>query len=283
MQDNKHSTIDPKKSQPESTALIERHEIIEDRPIEQILTEDFIARFEKQADLYQKRYLPICLKLTNEADWVNHGDQKTPRYSLQASGAEKVATPLGIVWDRPAVIKHEREDDEGKYYEYEVEGIIHSRVLMRYGWFTGNCSSRDKFFNARGYFDEGDIRKAAFSNWLVNGITRLAGIRNPIMAMLQAAGLKPEEITRVDYSGRRTEEDDQRLISDAQRKRLFAITKDKGVRTEALKAHLSTFGYMSTQDIKRLHYDAIVEWVQKGGPSPAPQPVPTQSGQGGLL
>jgi len=142
---------------------IERPEIVEDIPFETIITEAFIAKLEKAAILYQDRYLPVCVRLTNEADWINHSkDPEKPKFSLQSSGAEKVATPLGIVWDRPVVHKHLREDERGSYYEYEVEGIMQSRLLQRYGWFTGNCSSRDQFFTARpqGY-DEGDIRKAA--------------------------------------------------------------------------------------------------------------------------
>ena len=250
---------------------LERPEIIEDAPIEQIITEDFIARFEKQAELYQNRYLPICLKLTNEADWVSHAKD---RYYLQASGAEKVCTPLGIQWDRPVVTKHEREDERGKFYEYEVEGIVHSRILARYGWFTGNCSSRDQFFTARGHFDEGDIRKAAFSNWIVNAVTRLAGLRNPTTGMLQKAGLKPEEIQRIDYSGRRTPEQDTQVISDAQRKRLWAIGKATGTTDEQMRVWLfDAYEIKSSSDITRGQYDEIVAKVQAGEAKKQPDPA----------
>ena len=91
---------------------LEKHEIVEDAPVEQVITEDFIAKFEKQAELYQNRYLPICLKLTNENDWVSHAVGK---FYLQSSGAEKICNPLGIVWDAPIVVKHERKDDKGDF------------------------------------------------------------------------------------------------------------------------------------------------------------------------
>lgn len=245
---------------------LERAEIIEDAPLEQIITEDFIARFEKQAHLYQDRYLPICLRLTNEADWINHGKAEAPKYSLQASGAEKVCNPLGIVWDRPVVVKHERKDNSGEYYEYEIEGIVQSRVLRRFGWFTGNCSSRDPFFNARGHFDEGDIRKAAFSNWLVNAVTRLAGIRNPTPEMLNKAGLQSARIGRIDYSGRQKPEQDKQPISEAQRKRLWAICKNQHVGDDALRVYLhGKYGYTSTSDITRDKYEGICAWAERGG------------------
>lgn len=245
---------------------IERSEIVEDAPVEQIITEDFIKAFDKQAELYQNRYLPICLRLTNEADWINHGKAEAPRYSLQASGAEKVCNPLGIVWDRPAVVKHECEDEKGKFYEYEIEGIVQCRVLKRYGWFTGNCSSRDQFFNARGHFDEGDIRKAAFSNWIVNAVTRLAGIRNPTPMMLEKAGLVPSKITAIDYSGRRTPEKEGESISEAQGKRLWAICKSQNVAEEALRIYLfEGYKIKSTSEITRKDYDKICAWAQRGG------------------
>lgn len=244
----------------------EREEIVEDAPVEQIITEDFIKAFEKQAELYQNRYLPICLRLTNEADWVNHGRADAPRYSLQASGAEKVCNPLGIVWDRPAVVKHERDDEKGKFYEYEIEGIVKCRVLQRYGWFTGNCSSRDPFFNARGRFDEGDIRKAAFSNWIVNAVTRLAGIRNPTGWMLEKAGLAPAKIQSIDYGAARSPEQAAGVVSEPQLKRLFAIQKEHKVNDESVRVHIfEKYGYKSRNEITRAHYDAIVAWVQKGG------------------
>ncbi len=245
---------------------VERFEVIEEAPIQQVITEDFVERLERAADLYQTRYLPVCLKLTNVADWINHGTREKPRFSLQSSGAEKIGNPFGMMWDRPIVTKHEREDDKGKFYEYEIEGIIKTNVLRRYGWFTGNCSSRDVFFNARGRFDEGDIRKAAFSNWLVNGITRLAGIRNPTSEMLQKAGLDPNKIEVIDYSGRKTPEAEQGTISDAQGKRLWAICKSQNVGEEALRVHLlDNYDLKSSKDIKRRDYDTIIAWAQAGG------------------
>ena len=268
-----------------TTALerIDRQEIVEDAPIEQIITEEFISKLEKASELYQNRYLPICFKLTNEADWVNHGKHDKPKFSLQASGAEKLCTPLGIVWDRPAVIKHERSDDNGPFYEYEVEGIVKCGVLRRWGWFTGNCSSRDQFFAARGRFDEGDIRKAAFSNWIVNAVTRMAGIRNPSMELLKKAGLNPDKVESIDYSGRRTPEQDTTLISEAQRKRLWAIAKSKGVGEDAVK---QKFGLASFNEIKRGDYDHIVKWVEDGakpespaGPAETATPSPSAASE----
>lgn len=260
---------------------IDKHEIVEDAPITQVITEEFIAKFEKQAELYQEKYLPICLKLTNENDWVSHAPGK---FYLQSSGAEKVCNPLGIVWDSPIVTKREMQDELGPYYEIEVQGIIQSRVLKRYIWTPGNCSSRDQFFIARSgggkkpsdpeynreneilarqRIEEGEIRKAAYSNWIVNGVTRLAGIRNPTAAMLEKAGLKPDHIQRIDYSGRRTPEADSSKISEAQGKRLWAIAKQHEVTDFSLRSYLSEHYKVATiNDILRKDYEAICKWAE---------------------
>ncbi|HEY1244515.1 MAG TPA: hypothetical protein VGF29_06745 [Hyphomicrobiaceae bacterium] len=245
---------------------LERHEVIEDAPLDTVITEDFITRLEIAADLYQKRYLPLALRLTNEGDWIRHEGRGGARFSLQASGAEKLCNPFGIVWDRPIVTKHAREDAAGAYYEYEVEGIVKAGALRRWGWFTGNCSSRDQFFTARGRFDEGDIRKAAFSNFLVNGVARLIGIRNPTAEMLTAAGLNLERVVAPDYSGkssRTVEQGASDTISEAQAKRFWAIARDKGWDEGAIAGLLAEFKLTRSTDIPRRMYDELVGLVSK--------------------
>jgi len=53
-------------------------------------------------------------------------------------------------------------------------------------------------------------------------------------------------------------------ISEAQAKRLFAISKAKGWTTDGLKAHLAAFGYDHSRDIVRAHYDDIIASLEQG-------------------
>lgn len=80
---------------------------------------------------------------------------------------------------------------------------MHSRTLKRYGWFVGECTSRDQFFTAKGGFeperDKHLIRNSALTNWRVNGVCRLAGMRNPDPDTLKAAGLDVSKIPAIDY------------------------------------------------------------------------------------
>lgn len=54
------------------------------------------------------------------------------------------------------------------------------------------------------------------------------------------------------------------VISDAQRKRLFAIAKGKQWTDEDIKKLLATKGYTSSKDVKVRDYDAIVKVVETG-------------------
>lgn len=54
-------------------------------------------------------------------------------------------------------------------------------------------------------------------------------------------------------------------ITEAQRKRLFAIATEIGWSTSELKVFLESLGYRSTNDIPRLDYDRVVLLVQSGG------------------
>ena len=52
------------------------------------------------------------------------------------------------------------------------------------------------------------------------------------------------------------------IISEAQRKRLFAISKEAGKSTEQVKAILAVYGYGSTTDIARADYELICNEIQ---------------------
>jgi hypothetical protein len=176
--------------------------IVEEAPLALILTDEGIKQFEAQVEFY-RRFITACYKLTQPAHWVNHGSATEPKYSLQGPGAEALSTPLGIYEDPPIIREVKRHDDKGEFYAFEVEGIMHSRTLKRYGWFVGECTSRDQFFTAKGGFeperDKHLIRNSALTNWRVNGVCRLAGMRNPDPETLKAAGLDLSKVPAIEY------------------------------------------------------------------------------------
>ena len=248
------------------TAL-DRVDVLDDAPaLVQVITDQWLTQFEKQVSLYG-RYLSACMRLTNTGDWINQGG----KYFLQCSGAEKLANPLGITWAQPFVERQEHEDDKGKFYGYLVSGIVESRTLKRSGWFLGTANSRDQFFNANRNWNPsegaGDILKSAYSNFVVNAVTRLAGIRNPSPEMLKQAGIDLGQVGAIDYGGGAKHEGQASdKISEAQRKRFYSLAKKAGWDDEPLKAWLTkTYGWEHSADITKAKYDEVCQKVQETG------------------
>lgn len=58
------------------------------------------------------------------------------------------------------------------------------------------------------------------------------------------------------------------FISDAQKKRLYAIYKGAGITDDQMQDYLlRTYGLKASKDIKRADYNAICEWASSGGNS----------------
>lgn len=221
-----------------------------------------IATAEKQVEVL-KKVLGIAVKRTNPTDWL---DQNGKPY-LTSSGAEKLMPLFGVSLNSTAYEKKYFEDDKGQYYIYHYKGTF----FWKGGSIEaiGACSSRDKFFAWNSYdktyktlgeVDDINIMKAAYSNMMVNGITRLLGIRNLTWEVLDGLGVKKDHAAKVEYKNGHT---DFTLISEAQRKRLFAIAASKKMSEEKLKEHLKTkYGITTSKEIRREFYDDIVLWVE---------------------
>lgn len=147
--------------------------------------------------------MAASLKMTNHHDWVSHGSGDKSRPYLCASGAEKIAR-MGVTVSGIRSKKEWDEDEKGRYYIYSYTGIftIAGRSLEA----IGTCTSRDKFFAVRdgkfqplGDVDQTNIMKSAYSNMMVNGITRLLGMRSATWEDLKAAGINTDAIQKVEY------------------------------------------------------------------------------------
>jgi hypothetical protein len=145
----------------------------------------------------------MALKVTNAGDWV---DQSGKPY-LFVSGSEKVANLFNISWriDEPVV-----DTEADGHFTYTLRGVfsIPGRSISA----EGSRSSKDPFFKQYDWnngvktekpisaIDRRDVRMAALTNLLGNGITRLLGIRNLSYDDLEKyAGITKEMIGMVDY------------------------------------------------------------------------------------
>lgn len=151
----------------------------------------------------------VSLKLTNRHDWTDQGGKPY----LQVSGAEKIARMFGISW---RISEPEKEFTEGGHYSFTYKGyfsLAGATIEV-----IGTRSSKDGFFKKYDYsqkdengkgiktelpaseIDTGDVKKAAYTNCIGNGIVRLLGLRNLTYEDLEKfAQITPDMIDKVGY------------------------------------------------------------------------------------
>jgi len=160
------------------------------------------------------RLIRAALAITRPGDWVNLGGQPY----LCASGAEKIARLFGIGWKDIKMIEEQREDEKGMWYLFTCEGTFFMNDIAIRA--IGTSSTRAKFFGwVKGKLkplDEVDIpsvKKAAYTNCIVNGITRLIGLRKMTWDDLRAAKIDVNKIPKVDYKIAKSEGVETKQVS----------------------------------------------------------------------
>lgn len=157
---------------------------------------DNIIYLAERADKYiaaMNKIMTAALKITNELDWCLIGGQP---YLLE-SGATKVARLFGIsiqVIGNPTI---EVDRDGYKTYTYRARFMLRDQYVEC----EGSRSASEDFFAGKGKtkkpdeIDDRDVKMAAYTNCVNNGIKRLIpNLRNIDVATLEAAGLKVSEI-----------------------------------------------------------------------------------------
>lgn len=160
---------------------------------------DNILYLAEKADKYieaMNKIMTAALKITNELDWVLIGG--TPY--LQESGATKVARLFGIsiqLIGNPVI---ERDNEGYKTYTYKARFMLRDQFIEC----EGSRSMKEDFFAKAGKdkpikkpdeIDERDVKMAAYTNCLNNGVKRLIpNLRNIDIATLEKAGLDTKKI-----------------------------------------------------------------------------------------
>lgn len=156
---------------------------------------DNILRLADKADAYidaMNRIMDAALKITNELDWVLIGGKPY----LQESGATKVARLFGIsikLIGNPLI----ECDSEGyKTYTFRARFMFNDQFVecegsrsMREDFFAGKPDENGKIKKPDA-IDERDVKMAAYTNCINNGIKRLIpNLRNIDVDTLERAGL----------------------------------------------------------------------------------------------
>ena len=180
--------------------LVQSHGVVTNAADVPVLADDHIIAIAETAERRveaMSRIKRAALKVTNANDWTNQGGKPY----LQVSGSEKIARLFGISWriDEPVLY------DEGEgHYSYTYKGYF--RLGGAEIEAIGSRSSKDPFFSKRSgsnvppsEIDRNNVKKAAYTNLLGNGITRLLGIRNMTWEDLSGTGIESSNLSKVEY------------------------------------------------------------------------------------
>ena len=166
---------------------------------------DNILYLAEKAEQYieaMNRIMDAALKITNELDWVLIGGKPY----LQESGTTKVARLFGISIQLIGQPQVEFDADGYKTFTYKARFMLKDQFIEC----EGSRSMKDDCFASAGKnkdgnpnpikkpdaIDERDVKMAAYTNCLNNGIKRLIpNLRNIDVATLERAGLDVNKIS----------------------------------------------------------------------------------------
>lgn len=208
----------------------------------------------------------------NPQDFVRHFAGGKESFYLQATGCRKIRGFFGVYMrDRQITVTPEKDG----HYTYEVYGVAGSEFFDRLmGTHTtggtlidvfGSRSSSDPFFSKNDRVpDQNDVKKAALSNFEARAINGLIGTQNLTRDDLKKFGINAELVTGVEHKEGSEGGGKPDLISEGQRKRLYAIGKQAGVADDLQKSLVQAYGFQTSAHISRAAYDELVTIVQGG-------------------
>lgn len=148
-----------------------------------------IAQANKRVAFF-KQIKTVSLRMTNAGDWRNEAGKPY----LTGPGAEKLKPIWGLY------IKDITIEQIGTVFE--CRGIAGSKVTGEESQFIGGRDSADTFFTGRDgqkTVDIMDVRKAAYTNFSINAITRLLGLRGLTWEELESVGIVKDKVGATEY------------------------------------------------------------------------------------
>lgn len=270
-----------------------------DRQIEPARQVDALDLIEKWQTAI-KRLLHYAVSATHSGQWVNMGGKPFPT----APAAEVMARRCRLKVGSPVYVLEKLEDEKGHYYMYSCELTASLPGSIDELTATGTCNSRDQFFSRKhgadvpqSEIDPGNIKKSAYSNALMNAVTKLLGVRNLSWQQLAECGIKRSDMASVEFDGKdgerkaateaqtRTEKRESqpqttppansKKITEAQGKYYHVALKKAGLKADDVKATLTaTYGIENIADLPIAQFNDALKWIEAGCPMPTnPAPI----------
>lgn len=170
-----------------------------------IISNDSLIQMAQMAEQRVKAMNMIkthALKATNKNDWINEGGKPY----LQESGSCKIARVFGVSYRIEPPTKQLFADG---HYEFIYTGEF--SLGNSYITAAGSRSSKGDFFVGRkdpkpiSEIDEGNVRKAAYTNCIGRGIKELIGLGNLTWEDLETAGIKKDDCAGFSFDNSKQE------------------------------------------------------------------------------
>ena len=152
---------------------------------------------EKRVDAMNK-IKRAALRMTGPQDWTNQGGRPFP----WASGSQKIARLFGMSWKILGEPTFEKEEGGHFSYTYRGEFSLAGSTIQA----IGARSSKDPFFSKRhnkdvppSEIDKNDVKKAALTNCLGNGIMVMLGMKNLSWTDLEGVGISAKDVSQVQF------------------------------------------------------------------------------------
>lgn len=172
---------------------------------------------------------------------------------LLKAGAEKIIMLLGL---RSEFVIEEavKKWEEGFFY-YQIKcKLYRGDMLITEG--VGSCNTKEKRYKNQDAFTlDNTILKMAKKRALVDAALTVGSLSDIFTQDLDDIDLEGNEISKEKEQTIREED----VITEAQRKRLFAISKGNN---DLLKDVISRYGYEHTKDIRKIDYEKICSEVE---------------------
>lgn len=162
---------------------------------------DVLAVIERRNEM-MTRILDYAIRATHPGQWCDLGGKPWPT----AAACEVMARRCAVSIKNVQTNKVPSTDDKGPFYMY----VVTATAQLPGGYDSleamGTCSSRDSFLGTEtregrplSEIHEDDILKAAYSNMIVNAVTRLLGVRALSWDRLTQGGIEQSKTAKVDY------------------------------------------------------------------------------------
>lgn len=191
--------------------------------------------------------------LVRDVDFGKVPKSKTP--SLFKSGAEKVLLGYGLYYETVLTDSYKDHKTGYFYYEFVAKAYDQNGRVVRTGVGCANTAEKSMGI-ASGYDTANSAIKKARKRSIVDLALTLGSLSSAFTQDI-------DDENNEQRAAQLLKDDD--YITAKQVKRIFAIASSNEITIEKAKELLTSWGFVSTKDIKQKDYDEICEKLEKYG------------------